>query len=290
MIKVKGYQDCIIYLLSFLIFYMIWSIFQSYNDITSETQMKHILVWNENQFLRHLYEQYPISKLQCQPNNCILTKKKYYLHEDYRYFDAIIFSFPPHPYPYNLPTLDVPEYRSEYQIYIYFTIESAFNVPACELYFDDFFNWTFTSRLDSDVVWKYFVVQNMTGHEIAPSINVNWELSAEPISSKIKRNWNYRTKAAAWLVSNCDSDNFRHVYVTKLQENLLHFSLKIDVYGHCNDIECPNDDCDSMLSKEYYFYLAFENSFSDDYVTEKVLHGYNNYVVPIVFGTSNYTR
>lgn len=130
----------------------------------------------------------------------------------------------------------------------------------------------------------------MTGHEIAPSINVNWELSAEPISSKIKMNWNYRTKAAAWLVSNCDSDNFRHVYVTKLQENLLHFSLKIDVYGHCNDIECPNDDCDSMLSKEYYFYLAFENSFSDDYVTEKVLHGYNNYVVPIVFGTSNYTR
>lgn len=114
MIKVKGYQDCIIYLPSFLIFYMIWSIFQSYNDITSETQMKHILVWNENQFLRHLYEQYPISKLQCQPNNCILTKKKYYLHEDYRYFDAIIFSFPPHPYPYNLPTLNVPEYRSEY--------------------------------------------------------------------------------------------------------------------------------------------------------------------------------
>lgn len=48
--------------------------------------------------------------------------------------------------------------------------------------------------------------------------------------------------------------------------------LTIDVYGHCGTLQCPRDEhvkCLNMLSNEYKFYLAFENSLCQDYVTEK---------------------
>ncbi|KAJ2937861.1 hypothetical protein O0L34_g18682 [Tuta absoluta] len=45
-----------------------------------------------------------------------------------------------------------------------------------------------------------------------------------------------------------------------------------------------------MIKNNYYFYLSFENSFCDDYVTEKLLNAVQNYAVPIVYGGANYSR
>ncbi|XP_026326219.1 alpha-(1,3)-fucosyltransferase C-like isoform X2 [Hyposmocoma kahamanoa] len=36
--------------------------------------------------------------------------------------------------------------------------------------------------------------------------------------------------------------------------------------------------------------MAYENSIIEDYVTEKVLYGYENFAVPIVYGGANYSR
>jgi alpha-1,3-fucosyltransferase len=45
-----------------------------------------------------------------------------------------------------------------------------------------------------------------------------------------------------------------------------------------------------MAEKDYFFYASFENSLYHDYVTEKLTRAYNNFVVPIVYGGSNYSR
>lgn len=66
--------------------------------------------------------------------------------------------------------------------------------------------------------------------------------------------------------------------------------MSIDLYGKCGKKTCPDDDCNAMLKREYVFYIAFEDSLFTDFVTEKVLRGYDNLAVPIVFGGADYER
>lgn len=45
-----------------------------------------------------------------------------------------------------------------------------------------------------------------------------------------------------------------------------------------------------MLETKYKFYLSFENSFCDDYVTEKFFKVLNYDMIPIVLGGGNYSK
>ena len=51
--------------------------------------------------------------------------------------------------------------------------------------------------------------------------------------------------------------------------------VPVDVYGECGKLGCPRDNqpqCDKTLSISYKFYLSFENSNCEHYVTEKFFH------------------
>ena len=67
--------------------------------------------------------------------------------------------------------------------------------------------------------------------------------------------------------------------------------VQVDIYGDCGTLRCDAGvtKCSNMLEQDYKFYLAFENSYCDDYVTEKFFSILRLDVVPIVFGGSNYT-
>ncbi|XP_038222145.1 alpha-(1,3)-fucosyltransferase C-like [Zerene cesonia] len=242
--------------------------------------VKYVLTWEEN----HLITQDIFAAQNCSQANCFFTNHRKFLL-NYLQFDAIVFN----ENFLESEAEDRPGKRKASQIYIFNTLESSYNNPACNTYDDGFFNWTFTYRLDSDIVWSYFIVRNLTGAVVAPSVSAKWQRSSKPVPRRIKLILGKKKKAAAWLVSHCRADSFRDEYLTRLQEHLFHFALRIDVYGSCSQNKCPNDNCDVML-RDYYFYMAFENSFSEDYVTEKVLHGYDNYAVPIVYGGANYSR
>lgn len=51
-----------------------------------------------------------------------------------------------------------------------------------------------------------------------------------------------------------------------------------------------SEHCYALIESDYYFYLAFENSFCEDYVTEKILTATQHYAVPVVYGGANYSR
>ena len=73
--------------------------------------------------------------------------------------------------------------------------------------------------------------------------------------------------------------------------------IPVDIYGKCGEMSCGEKlnyaDCDSnLLSKNYKFYLSFENSICQDYVTEKlwrIIANKNANVIPVVLGGANYS-
>lgn len=227
-------------------------------------------------------------KNKCRFQNCFLTVNRSYFN-DIREFDVILFNV------ITLKDWDLthPTARSENQLYIFVSDEpqAIYPIPS---HYNGFFNLTWTYKLNSDAFFRYIIIKNKRGEIIGPKVNMHWMdmNDMEPTGEEIKMKLQNKTKAGAWFVSNCETPNQREIYVTKLNQELLKYTLKIDLYGHCAGLKCSHDDrkCPKMIESEYYFYLAFENSMFEDYVTEKLLRAIENYAVPIVYGGANYSR
>lgn len=71
----------------------------------------------------------------------------------------------------------------------------------------------------------------------------------------------------------------------------------VEIYGECG-LKCPvkkenrylSKSCREILSREYKFFLAFENSFCEDYVTEKLFDSLLFDSIPVVLGLGNYEK
>lgn len=78
-----------------------------------------------------------------------------------------------------------------------------------------------------------------------------------------------KSKLVTWFVSNCYAKSGRMEYVQELSEH-----IGVDVYGKCGTSSCDRGrNCfGDVIEPNYFFYLSFENSFCDDYVTEKLMN------------------
>lgn len=268
----------------------------SATDEEKQEGMFYILIWTDA-------NQYPFTKFKlgskyfhdngCRFTNCYLTNDTAHF-DNVTNFDAILFnSIEVH----NDPYLPLPEARAAYQKYIFVSPESRINYPV-NITYNDFFNWTWTYKLNSDILFTYIAVMDMSGKVLGPKLNMHWmdvHDMAKPrgdIMNVIKD----KTDAVAWFVSHCKTSSNRERYVTFLNNELNAYGLGIDIFGRCSEFssyQCPMENmnyCYSILKNKYFFYLAFENSMSDDYVTEKVLTATKNLAVPVVYGGANYTR
>ncbi|VBB31854.1 unnamed protein product, partial [Acanthocheilonema viteae] len=151
--------------------------------------------------------------------------------------------------------------------YIFFTQESAANYPTNNLPFNLTLNFIRNSPISSP--YGYTVKLAEASKPVGPLIN-----------DDIIRN---KKIPIAWIVSNCETASQREVYV-----NYLKNYLTVDIFGACGNKHCAlRDSCKNELNNVYYFYLAFENSICDDYITEKLWkHGYGHDLIPIVLKRS----
>lgn len=236
-------------------------------------------------------QQYFINK-KCRFQNCFLTDNKTYF-SDVTDFDVILFNVMILKNQRNT----LPTDRSKDQIYVFISTEPPAFHPIQPRY-NDFFNLTWTYKLDSDTFFRYIIVKNKNGELIGPRKEMNWMNidDMEPIDENIKQKLQSKNVAAVWLASHCPTPSQREEYVTVLILQLNKYNLNIDVFGDCgynNKKQCPKGrgkECRNLIESDYYFYLAFENSMSDDYVTEKLLTATQLFTVPIVYGGADYTR
>ncbi|KAL7642660.1 UNVERIFIED_CONTAM: hypothetical protein RMT77_007225 [Armadillidium vulgare] len=96
-----------------------------------------------------------------------------------------------------------------------------------------------------------------------------------------------KNKLVSWIVSHCNASSKRDEYVKELQK-----FIPVDVYGKCGPLKCgikqQVERCYKKMEKEYKFYLAFENNFCKDYVTEKLYKILNYHIIPVVRGSADY--
>lgn len=130
---------------------------------------------------------------------------------------------------------------------------------------------------------------DMTYHN-SSNIHLPYGESSKPVQDgdrkNITGNVNLREKSGliAWMGSNCAKEVFwpRMEFINELKKY-----IKLDIYGKCGNLTCTprlSPTCNDML-KKYKFYIAFENSECDQYVTEKFWSSaLANHVIPVVYG------
>lgn len=65
----------------------------------------------------------------------------------------------------------------------------------------------------------------------------------------------------------------------------------INTYGDCGSFQYHKETSqDELLGTQYFFYVAFETSNDNDFVTNKILKAIHHNTVPIVYGGADYSR
>ncbi|XP_031569178.1 glycoprotein 3-alpha-L-fucosyltransferase A-like [Actinia tenebrosa] len=177
----------------------------------------------------------------------------------------------------DLP-LVLPKRTKSDQIWFYFNLESPVNSKTGD--YRNIFNWTMSYRTDSDVFTPYGIHEPLSCSEALAFKN---EAKHRNFAAK-------RTKMIAWISSNCDDSIGRYDYVQKLTRY-----VNVDIYGQCGNLSCKrgsnsrlSNDCKKKISK-YKFYLAFENSLCQDYISEKYWeNALENELIPVVMGGADY--
>jgi alpha-1,3-fucosyltransferase len=262
---------------------------QDANNVTKSRSMKIILMWNEwNSMMAE-----PFSKIQCPKNSCLFTSDMSMIHQS----DVVVLHF---------DTLnDFPVNRQAHQRFVFYHLESPVNTASVLMddtrFRFDYFNWTMTYRRDSDIFlrdyygsfvskvsandsnreqrYKYYTTgkRNHSSNILEVTRDVTAEVSKKSFVELIRR----KSKMIMWLVGNCFTTIRREEYVRQLGKH-----VQIDIFGKCTQ-DCPSN-CDEMIRKNYKFYLAFENSWCPDYITEKFSRPLLYDAIPIVLGGADY--
>ena len=254
------------------------------------SKVKIILMWST---WNPLWADKPLTNNNCPVTSCIFTTDASLIRQS----DVVVF--------YIDTMEDFPLFRSPYQRFVFFNLESPMNsnLPILNRHHlrYGYFNWTMTYRWDSDIVHRdhygYIGAKQNDNTIAARSLNNDWsnKIDHDFTSKKISDNTTThainsmdfiknKTKLVAWFVGHCSTPIRREDYVKKLS----HY-IAVDVFGKCSNRTCPIN-CDEMLRSDYKFYLSFENSWCPDYVSEKFYRPMLFDTVPVVLGGADYNR
>ncbi|XP_055348828.1 alpha-(1,3)-fucosyltransferase fut-3-like [Paramacrobiotus metropolitanus] len=221
---------------------------------------KLILFWNK--FFNHDHPDLHVSFAGCAVQTCTTTNNRSRLRES----SAVVI------HAGNVKIQDLPPTRHPAQYFIFFHMENPFRTtPNFRLpLWRNYFNLTWTYRRDSDVRSVFYV--NLYRRR-------NWWTDAPGKRHMLKE----RKNAAVALVSHCAAESHRDEYTRTLGRY-----FPADSLGKCRSKDGEWAQDESIIG-QYKFYLAFENGYCKDYITEKPLRGLYYETVPVVMGAANYS-
>ena len=285
---------------------VIWAIYQHSTEeenqepLPNKENTKIILFWNS------LYDEdkyFAMGKgyegfQNCAHSNCFTTTQRSKLMDEQTVVHAVVFHAP------QLKDQDAqwlkkhrPDIRKHNQgidpLFVFFSLEppegSFRNAQVLkDSILQDFFNLTVSYRMASDIYRPYGAFIDKTTGKPA----IQWQNPSNGKNSPYSHKNHTKAKDIAWIVSHCETVNLREKYASQLKA--LH-RLKVDIYGSCGDHFLPKspmlDDvierrewAYAKLAEDYKFYLSFENSGCQDYVTEKFWNALKYGMLPIAMG------
>lgn len=270
----------------------------AHSQMRYATDLKYILFWkhakkNKKNFFNkdeiYAQGQKAFIKQDCPYINCYITYNKSLLQNE-RNFDAIVFNV------HDVKKVKVHHLdfeRSSHQRYIFKSFESSQKHPICNPSLDNFFNWTWTYKLDSDIPQPFINIIDLESTRVGPSVNIKWIKDMQS-SDKFKDQIKQKTKAVAWFISNCKLKNKHLDFVKDLKNELKDYNHTLDTYGPCGQYKCGQnelsvDSCHKQIEKDYYFQLVLEDSVTQDYVTDILATAMAHLSVPIILG-KNFSR
>lgn len=228
---------------------------------------KYILYWTGAKNF-HIPNNHGYDVFQnCKYKNCFVTEDRSLLPLDE--YDAIIFYIAT---SVNHPKEVIPVRRNPQQRYIFSNFETPlrFHDKNAQYVYNHFYNWTLTYRFDSDFVRAHGRIVKKKTKYVMPT----------------KQHVLDKKGSVAWIVSNCNSVDKREELARNLAKH-----VKMDIYGKCGTLKCPDDeDCYDYVAKNYKFYLSFENSHCKDYMTEKFFKALDRDIIPVVYGGGDYAN
>lgn len=205
----------------------------------------------------------------------------------------------------NVPKVKPLEMSSD-QVFVYVNIETPWYLQytnRINRFFYSFFNWTMTYRVDSDVPFLYGLIlpKTISIENVSKSIELTGKMFSRhkheqdigdgetfrESGKNYSKVFQGKKKTVLWFNSHCRTSSRREQYVNNIRKY-----LRVDEYGRCSNNQtnpCPKHvaGCSDVLAKEYKFYLAFENSICDDYLTEKVFDWFRRDIIVVVRGAKN---
>jgi alpha-1,3-fucosyltransferase len=231
------------------------------NSSNTATSVVHeeplvVLFWTKY-FGQPIENEIPTGLLKCGDVQCFVTSNKTFFGKS----RALVFHGSAHKLMNSIAVAQLLP-RSNKRFWIYMNRETPINtlvkVP------DNFFNWSMTYKLDSDIYYPYGEV-HIGKHKDG--------------FDKSKNYLEGRTKFVMTVISNCHLAIHRMNLIEKLKKH-----CDIDIFGKCGS---PCIDCFSRIN-QYKFYLAFENTICTDYLTEKTYrNALDKGIVPVILSGAN---
>ncbi|XP_045188374.2 alpha-(1,3)-fucosyltransferase C-like [Mercenaria mercenaria] len=232
--------------------------------------MKTVIVWT-SYFGEWGWETWAEDSMKRCPAKCTFTRDKTIVGDA----DAVLFNANDMwkyrtligtLYEFNIP---MPEVRTPSQVWILLSIEPMNTMRVSMNQFG--FNWTCLHRRESTVYYPFTNWFKMSSDEIKHK-----ETNVASPENYLKS----KSKFAAAMISNCDDDARRYKIIRELKRY-----VEVDEFGDCSgNVICnyrksPNE-CKQLY--DYKFYLAFDNSFCRDYVSEKFWLTFDRGQIPVV--------
>lgn len=208
----------------------------------------------------------------CPVNRCEATYDRSLVKtSDAIYFDARII------HELDVGMLERLRSNSLSQIWIWLMHENPIFTYYNVSKYNQFFNWSATYRPSSDIYIPYFGITKLAEHESRLVVATNFA--------------DGKDRKVLVVISHCD--DYRMDMIRSLKRY-----IPVDLYGACKDKinpelqPCHRDtpECDRLMQR-YKFYLAIENFYCKDYVTEKYyLNGLIRRIVPVTLNWGDNTN